>query len=1219
LSTLAAETNVEKRAWKLLTIDFPWDPPESFGVSVRRGRGPSSGPARLQVFEIAVAAVFARLRPDYEWSVTPNLPDGGSDFIGRQQFLVDEVLDIAAAITIGGQCKKRTRVDDVVQEVAGSLVNMVTTLNPTLFIVALSARLSAERVAEARARVERAYQRDCHILDRAQIEGLFGQHRAILDGILRVALSEAEIAEVDEHLGIVQRAAPRQAVTTSAPKRVLAGVPFGVDVDYSSLGLPVGSRLRWRPEVGVDPEEVRVTLIGPTDADTPSGTTFGERGLSDDPLRGQVSIELLTHAIGDVDLGEIAIGPQQDDGRGANWIPLGRARVIENLRPRFYEQPFRGALSRLEHEYERSLAAGVAAIGVVGTGGSGKSRLSEEFALRQRRKGAAVIVAKQTKTLDDPHRIIADLLLGLVEAPSLEDPAESVIRAVESYDAELAARTGSAIRTIFGLREGGTSAPVEQHLLSALLLLVAVRGRRGPLVLHLQELHWCSNDVLLLLERLIWQLGRVAGGDNGVDRRVDSGILFILEGRIRERQHFDRGWDSEPFEALLQKLDCPSVTCSFDRDQGMEFIRRLFEDRYSAHRRVNLDMLEMQRRLVHRIHRTAGGNPFHSLEQLQLLKERRIVGQNPITGFLYLIQPAPAGTRLPDSVFDAIRMRWIYMESRTPELALLIWATGLLDDRVPTALFRLLHTALSPHVALSDVDSTEMLWSGEGREDEVVFRHENYFESIRRFEVAMDNRERVVRIYCEWFAQPARSSRPVDRYKWALALLQLPAPDETQAHKLMRSALREAKRQGDERLARRVSAASLNLVWSRDSRSPVRIDTFLRHAEDELALTTDLLGGGDRSQAEQRLSRLSDKLERRLHGGRLPSPRAAGELRRLRLTSDIRHSQILFNDRKPAQAAELASDAVRDIQGLRSAGGVEGQAWEELEMEGLHSQAVALAIAGDIESSLVASAQAVEIADRSSSVLAVHVISTYANILMSRDPKKSERLLRQCLDDISGRSNATEASVSAQINLGMALVLRAYRLDLDDTTLRSAELDEATAILKAVFSHAFHLGRYPDAGAASLMLGIISAIRREPDEVSWFAQAVAAAARGRQMETLWRAHINLATALHRSGDPVEGDVRDHAAAALEILEETLSVYPEADRSAHFQHVRISLAQAVRFLECAGDDTGRSAVGRYPALRTSFVDETLTILRYEHYDGWRHEWWLRIDDEPYALY
>jgi tetratricopeptide (TPR) repeat protein len=1217
---LAAETKIEKHAWNLLTVDFPWDPPEDFGVKVRREGGSATGPARLQVFEVAVAAIFARLRPDYEWYVTPNLPDGGSDFIGRQEFLIDDVLDIAAAITIGGQCKKRSRVGDVVQEVAGSLVNMVTTLNPTLFIVALSARLTEERITEARARVERAYQRHCHILDRAQIEGLLSKHRTVVDEILREALSDEEIAVVHEHLRATQQTEPHQTIVVSAPKRVLAGVPFDVKIDLRSFSLSVpGTRLWWRAGPEIERQDARINVVGPVDADAPAGMELALGSATDDPIEAQLSLELLTHSVGDVDLGEIAIGLQGDDESAASWTPLGTVRVIENLRPRFYEQPFRGALSRLEHEYERALANGVASIGVVGMGGSGKSRLSEEFALRQRRRGSTVVVAKQAKTLDDPHRIIADFLLGLVEVPSLDDPADSVIRAVARYDADLATRAESAVRTVFGLREGGTSATTEQHLLSALLLLVAMRGRRAPLIVHLQELHWCSNDVLLLFERLVWQLGRVLPRSRTLEQGPDSGILFIFEGRVRERQRIEGGWDSEPFEALLQKLDCPKIACSFDPDQGLEFIRRLFEDRYSAHRRVNLDMLEMQRDLVGRIHRIAGGNPFHSLEQLQFLKERRIVGQNPITGFLYLIQPALSDTQLPDSVFEAIRMRWIYMKSRTPEVALLIWAAALLDDRVPTPLFRRLLAELAPHVALSDVDATEMLWSGEGREDEVAFRHENYFESIRRFEVAMEDRKRVVHIYCSWFAEPDQSTRPVDRYKWALALLQLPVPDEAQAEKLMRSALREAQRQGDARLARRVSAASLNLVWKRDGHSPIRISTFLSRAEDELALTTELLGGGDRSQADRRLNRLSDRLDKRLSSGRFKSPQTVAELHRLRLTADARRSQILFNDRKPVEAAELAADAVREIRGLRSAGGFDGEAWEELEMEALHSQAVALAIAGEIEPSLATSAKAIELAARSSSVLARHVVSTYANILMSRDPEESATILRRCLDELDGRANATEARVSAQINLGMALVLRAHRLDQDEMPLRAALLAEATKILELVFSHAFQLGRYPDAGAASLMLGVSSAMRGDRDEVSWFAQAVAAAAKGRQMETLWRAHINLATALHRSGDAAEGDVRDHAAAALDILEETLSVYPEPDSSARFELVRTSLAQAIRFLQAAGDGAGRAVVDRYPALRTSFVDADLKVLRNEEHDGWRHEWWLRINGEPYSLY
>jgi hypothetical protein len=416
-----------------------------------------------------------------------------------------------------------------------------------------------------------------------------------------------------------------------------------------------------------------------------------------------------------------------------------------------------------------------------------------------------------------------------------------------------------------------------------------------------------------------------------------------------------------------------------------------------------------------------------------------------------------------------------------------------------------------------------------------------------------------------------------------------------------------------------VQAASLDLAWKRDERAPAEAGTFLRRSEEELWLTNELLGSGDRSRAARRLARLSGRLEGRVSGGQPSATGAVTELRRLQLTADVRRSQILFNDRKPVEAAELAAAAVRSIRGVRSGKEFGGPAWEELEMEALHSEAVALAISGDIEPSLTTSAEAVELARRSSSVLAQHVISTYANILMSRDPATSESILRQCLVELGETAEAVEARVSARINLAMTLVIQAHRLEPDEVDAREGLIAEGEETLKSVFSRAFQLGRYPDAGAAALMLGIISAMQGNSDEVSWFAQAVAAAARGRQMETLWRAHINLATAMNRSGDATAEDVRDHAMAALEILEETLSPYPEPDRSPRFELVRVSLAQAVRFLHATDAASARAVLERYPALRFSFEDSSLDALRVPKYDGWRHEWWLRVNGEPYSLY
>ena len=109
--------------------------------------------------------------------MTPHRPDGGVDFVGHQQFLDDTSLGIAASITVGGQCKKRSTVDDIVGEVAGSLARMALTLNPTFFVVALSARLTRALVQKARAILENVHHRHCHILDRSQIEGLISDHR----------------------------------------------------------------------------------------------------------------------------------------------------------------------------------------------------------------------------------------------------------------------------------------------------------------------------------------------------------------------------------------------------------------------------------------------------------------------------------------------------------------------------------------------------------------------------------------------------------------------------------------------------------------------------------------------------------------------------------------------------------------------------------------------------------------------------------------------------------------------------------------------------------------------------------------------------------------------------------------------------------------------------------------------------------------------------------
>ena len=818
--------------------------------------------------------------------------------------------------------------------------------------------------------------------------------------------------------------------------------------------------------------------------------------------------------------------------------------------------------------------------------------------------------AKQTKTHDDPHRVLADLLLGLsTDAISLLDPAERVIQAVAGYDRALAESAGPAIRSVFGTGEATTVPAAEQVVVSALVLLIVARSRHAPLIVHVQDLHWCNADVLQLLARLTWQLGQVQSSSRG------QGILLVFEGRTRESQG-DGTWSSAPFETFLDRSDRPTVTCgSFTADDGAAFVRRLFEQRHSTPRLVADDLLQLQTDLVERIHRAAGGNPFHSLEQVQLLKDRRVLGQNPTTGLLYLIRPDGDRTALPESVFASIRLRWEYLRERRPELALLLWSCALLEDRLPTRLFRRLWHDLAPNVSVRDVDATDMLWTGDGQAAEVVFRHENYFEAIRRFGVPDAERQRAVDSYCRWFAELRRPS-PVDRFRWARVVLEHPAPDVARADALLATALRRAHAHGDARLARRITAFRLDLAWSVDDRSPLPFRTFLRRCDDDLQLARELLES-DREQGASRLSGLRRRLQERLDRVGSAAGRTVETLRHRQLAAEVVYSQVLYNHGEPAHAAEVAVRAVDGIRLLRASREETAEpGWEALEMDALYSQACAQAISGEVELALGTAERAAEIAMRTRVPRSRGVISTYGNILIMRDARAAEAIQRECLAAEPGGDEAERHIV--EVHLTMALVLQAYRCGPEEASQRAALLDEARDRLTRVFTACNRLGIYVHAGAAALMRGIVSALADEDDEVWWFAQAVAAATRGRQMETLWRSHINLATALYRSRGRVTDTARDHAAAALDIMEDTLSSFAQPDRSPRFELLRVPMANAVRFLLGAGDERGTVVLERYPALRVHFRDPVAGVLSSEHHGRGYYEW-LHVGDGDYVLY
>lgn len=1211
---MPTETAEEKRVWELLVKNFEWAVPADHPVKVF-DRRPGDGAVRLQIFEAVVTVILTEIRPEFVWQVTANQHDGGLDFIGTQKLLDDEALGISAAITVGGQCKKVSSMTTVMQAVSPSVLDMIDNHGPTCVVVALSAQVARERVDDAQAKLERRTNRQILILDRQQIEGLIRQNLSVVEEIVGRGLAGREAEEVLRYFAHDRDRSPLLAVVPTAPARVLAGEPFQVDVTVqSTLVSASAARIWWAPSRRSG-RPAPVDLIGPIGVESPAGVALRSAGAGDEFFLARLSLEFVSHAVGRVDLGEILVG-HEDDGPDDPWsrTAIGDVQVIENMRPRYYAKPFSAGMDRLVAAHDRVTAGGVEVVGVVGSGGSGKSRLCQEFALSQRRQGTSVVAARQTKTHDDPHRVLADLLFGLAGADLApgDAPAETVLMAVSRYDRRLATEIGPAVRSLFGANNGQMA---EQSLLSALVVLITARARHSPLIVHLQDLHWCTPDILKLLGQLIWQLEQVVrsrGWSSG-------GVLVVLEGRIRELQAGTLdSWSSAPFEDFLDRVDGERVACTaLTPKEGLEFIRLLFEDLHHTDRIVSAELLDLQWALVEHINRTAGGSPFHSLQQVQLLKKRRVLGQNPETGLLYLIRLESDRSSLPESVFASIELRWQYLRERSPDLALLVWACSLLEDRIPRPLFRLLRSKLAPAVSVREVDATELLWTGDGAEHEVVFRHENYFEALRRFDVSSADRTRAVQVYDDWYAE-IRSPGPIDRFRWARVLLEAPAADRARARSLFRTARRAAERQGDRALTRRISAAELDLAWEDDARASLPVERFLERCDQELSLSQELLTC-DRTEAERRIGRLRERLRDRLASGRHRHGVVLARLRRRQLEGDVLLAQFLFDDQSPARATEIAGAVVRSIDHIRSASSGEADGWDVVEMEALHTYAVALAIGGELDRSIPFSARAVDIARTLTGEGAREVIGTHGNILVAVDTDVGVALLRDCLAD-SARYGAPDEADRVVIHLSIGQAVLAHRAAPTDPDRAQALRVEARSGLTPVVDACFRLGLYPDAGAASLMLGIIETLEGDHEQArAWFTQAVAAASRGRQLETLWKAHINVATALHDAKGAATQTVRDHALSALELMEASLTS-PTPDRSPRFNLLQVPLAHAVRFLVLAGDDAGDQALERLPALRACFADPAAGTL-FEDHGGISpgHCGSLRIGNADYVLY
>jgi DNA-binding CsgD family transcriptional regulator/tetratricopeptide (TPR) repeat protein len=165
-----------------------------------------------------------------------------------------------------------------------------------------------------------------------------------------------------------------------------------------------------------------------------------------------------------------------------------------------------------------------------GEPGSGKSRLLRELAREFAAEGAAVLYGACDAVVATPYRPFVEALDQLVRTadPStlrddLGPSGGELTRLLPDLEARVGKLTGPA----------GADADAERHRLhTAVTDLLAGAGRRAPLLLALEDLHWADVPTLLLLRHLV---------------RASAGVRMLLLATFRDT-------DSDATEGLAETL-----------------------------------------------------------------------------------------------------------------------------------------------------------------------------------------------------------------------------------------------------------------------------------------------------------------------------------------------------------------------------------------------------------------------------------------------------------------------------------------------------------------------------------------------------------------------------------------------------------------------------------------------------------------------------------------
>jgi tetratricopeptide (TPR) repeat protein len=529
--------------------------------------------------------------------------------------------------------------------------------------------------------------------------------------------------------------------------------------------------------------------------------------------------------------------------------------------------------------------------------------------------------------------------------------------------------------------------------------------------------------------------------------------------------------------------------------------------------------------------------------------------------------------------------RFDYQKKYKPALAALIRAVALIKDRIDNSLFFKLKEVLAPDETIADVAKTEFITIPYYETDEVKFRHENYFQSIRGLELI--EREKVVQCYLDWMNDREKNSAEA-LFDLGRVMEYKPKPDKNVIRNLYHKGIEVSEKKHQYPLSTQILERLLNLFPSSKDGLDAMDNNEIQEYMDYLLKRGKFLSWTVEWEQTKEIYKETVQLAEYLFN-RLKikgDPDGQEELLLKIESTYIELANIEKQMTNNGQAIILLKESLSRLRDCYKVAVLDNsrfkEQWANNLLRTLNRLGVTYWFNGHYNEGLSILSEAVRFSFHNGSpVEKSNQLRDFGTLYIHVNPHSAIRMLDKGLRLLGGQDKSPKEYYLLQFQKVMAELIEMF--NQSGRAFNSRLIESRLELLQKVFFDSKRQGFINEQGGSSLVIGTCFALLESHEAIHWFKTCISTSLRFGMLEFLWKAHVNMAQLCTEDFINQLDAAGLHAFQALELIENDLSQKEGIYHEFRYNLFLLPLDRILKILQLVDNKQALSMIQKYPEL------------------------------------